>query len=86
MASSTPSGIAKMIVQYKWILGNVDGEPQTYASKMILFRGEKVFRVGLKNLADRPVLFFMAIDLNKMGMRTSVRAQNYFNTSPHNRN
>jgi speckle-type POZ protein len=69
MSSSTPSGIAKMIVQYEWILGNVDGEPKTFASKMILFRGEKVFRVGLKNLADKPVLFFMAIDLNKMGMK-----------------
>jgi hypothetical protein len=41
---------------------------------MILFRGEKVFRVGLKNrhhhYADEPsFLFFMAIDLNKIGMK-----------------
>ena len=68
-SSNTPYGVAKMIVQYDWILGDVDEEPKTFASKMILFRGEKVFRVGLKNLADRAVLFFMAIDLNKMGMK-----------------
>ncbi len=40
----------------------------TIASKMILFRGEKVFRVGLKNYAVDPVLFLVAINLNKMGM------------------
>ena len=71
MASVT-SGIAKMIVQYEWILENVEGEPKTIASKMILFRGEKVFRVGLKNHKggdEPPVLFFMAVDLNKMGMK-----------------
>ncbi len=58
-----------MIVPYEWILENVEEEPASIASKMILFRGEKVFRVGLKNHAISPVLFFMAIDLNKMGMK-----------------
>ncbi len=60
----------KMIVPYEWILENVEGKPMTIASKMILFRGEKVFRVGLKNpFAKWPkVLFVVAIDLNKMGM------------------
>jgi speckle-type POZ protein len=67
--AATAAGTAKMIVHYEWILGNVDGEPKTYASKMILFRGEKMFRVGLKNNVEGPVLFFMAIDLNKMGMK-----------------
>jgi hypothetical protein len=60
---------AMMIVPYEWILENVEEEPASIASKMILFRGEKVFRVGLKNHAISPVLFFMAIDLNKMGMK-----------------
>jgi speckle-type POZ protein len=69
MASAT-SGIAKMIVQYDWILEDVEKEPMTIASKMILFRGEKVFRVGVKNNFHSPVLFFMAVDLNKMGMKT----------------
>jgi speckle-type POZ protein len=68
MASAT-SGIAKMIVQYDWILEDVEKEPMTIASKMILFRGEKLFRVGLKNNVQSPVLFVIAIDLNKMGMK-----------------
>ncbi len=59
----------KMIVPYEWILENVGEEPMTIASKMILFRGEKVFRVGVKNYADSPILFFVAIDLNKIGMK-----------------
>jgi speckle-type POZ protein len=69
MASSATSGIAKMIMHYEWILENVEEEPMTIQSKMILFRGERIFRVGLKNHVQSPVLFFAAIDLNKMGMR-----------------
>jgi speckle-type POZ protein len=62
--------VPKMIVPYEWILENVEGKPMTIASKMISFRGEKVFRVGLKNpIAQWPLLFFVAIDLNKMGMK-----------------
>jgi speckle-type POZ protein len=71
MASAT-SGMAQMILQYEWIIEDVEEEPKTIASKMILFRGEKVFRVGLKNHkggGEPPVLFFMAVDLNKMGMK-----------------
>jgi speckle-type POZ protein len=61
-------GTPKMIVPYEWILENVGTEPMTIASKMISFRGEKVFRVGLQNHAKSPILFFMAIELNKIGM------------------
>ncbi|XP_046458914.1 uncharacterized protein LOC124205516 [Daphnia pulex] len=68
MASETIS-TPQMIVPYEWILENVEEEPMTIASKMILFRGEKVFRVGLKNHAPNPVLFLMAIDLGKIGMK-----------------
>jgi speckle-type POZ protein len=68
MAPSIATGIAQMIVQYDWILEDVDEEPRTYASKMILFRGQRVFRVGLKNHVQSAVLFFVAIDLSKMGM------------------
>jgi speckle-type POZ protein len=60
---------SKMIVSYEWILDNVGEEPATIASKMILFRGERVFRVGLKNHDKLPVLFLMAIDLGKIGMK-----------------
>jgi hypothetical protein len=60
-------GTPKMIVPYEWTLENVEEGPMIIASKMILFRGEKVFRVGLKNYAKENILFFMAIDLNKIG-------------------
>jgi hypothetical protein len=62
-------GTPKMIVPYEWILENVGEEPVTIASKMISFRGERVFRVGLKNYADSPILFLVAIGLRKMGIR-----------------
>jgi speckle-type POZ protein len=60
---------AQMIVPYQWILNVVEEEPKTIASKMIIFRGERVFRVGLKNHAQSPILLFLAADLNKIGMR-----------------
>jgi hypothetical protein len=62
-------GTPKMIVPFEWILENVDENPTTIASKMILLRGRKVFRVGLKNLAKSPVLFFVAINLSQIGMK-----------------
>jgi hypothetical protein len=69
MASDTIS-TPKVIVPYEWILENVEEQTAiTIASKMILFRGERVFRVGLKNHAKSPILFFMAIDLGKIGMK-----------------
>jgi speckle-type POZ protein len=67
--ASEITGTPKMIVPHEWILENVEEEPMTIASKMISFRGERVFRVGLKNHALNPVLFFMAIDLGKIGMK-----------------
>jgi hypothetical protein len=59
----------KMILPYEWILENVEEEPMTMASKMILFRGERVFRVGFKKSADSDILFFMAINLSKIGLK-----------------
>jgi hypothetical protein len=58
-----------MILPYEWILENVEEEPMTIASKMILFRGEKVFRVGLKNHAQSPILFLVVFNLIKLGMQ-----------------
>ncbi len=60
---------AQMIVPYQWILNIVEEEPKTISSKMIIFRGERVFRVGLKNFAQSPMLLFLAADLNRIGMR-----------------
>ncbi len=60
-----------MIVEIEWNLANVDKKSKIFVSKMILFRGEKVFRVGLKNLAQSPFLFVMTVKLNKMGMKVT---------------
>ena len=68
MASQQTSENA-MIIQYEWVFANVEKVPKTFASKMIRFRGLKVFRLGLKNLVSTsPFLFFVAIDLNKIGL------------------
>ena len=66
---ASETGNLKMIVEYKWNLANSEKTPKTFVSKMILFRGEKVFRVGFKNLVQSPFFFFVAVDLNKMGMK-----------------
>jgi hypothetical protein len=68
MAWETEKG-PMMILPYEWILENVEEEPMTIASKMILFRGEKVFRVGLKNHAQSPILFLVLFNLIKLGMQ-----------------
>ena len=63
------TGNLKMNVEIEWNLANVDNKSKTFVSKMISFRGEKVFRVGLKNLVQSPFLFVMAVKLNKFGMK-----------------
>lgn len=59
-------GKSMMIVTYRWELKDVERDHKTISSRMICFRDEKVFRVGLKN-RDKPTLIFMAIDLNNIG-------------------
>lgn len=65
-------GKSLMIVPYQWIVDNVDKDLKTIASKMILFQGIEVFRVGLKNRQqpeESQILFFMAVDLNRIAMK-----------------
>jgi hypothetical protein len=62
---------AQMIVPYRWIMNIVEEEPKTIASKMILFQGERVFRVGMKRYADSPMLLFLVADLSRLGMRVA---------------
>ncbi|EFX87525.1 hypothetical protein DAPPUDRAFT_235202 [Daphnia pulex] len=66
---ATILGTSMMMVTYRWKL-EVDGidEHKTISSRMLCFRDEKVFRVGLKN-CDKPTLIFVAIDLNNIGLR-----------------
>jgi hypothetical protein len=73
-------GTPKMIVPYEWNFECVEEEPAaTIASKMILFRGQKIFRVGLKNHVQSPILFFMAINLRKIGMKVEDVKYGYKN-------
>ena len=68
------SNLAKslMIVSYDWKLENVEKDFKTIASKMVLFGGEKVFRVALKNSENgQATLIFLAINLNKIGLEVS---------------
>ena len=59
-----------LIVPYEWILENVEKDLNAIASNVILFRGERVFRVALKNSENKPpTLLFLAMNLNKIGLR-----------------
>ena len=69
MASSC-SGIAKMKVEYQWNVNDImQREPSTCSSRMIVYRGVKVFRICLRNDAKSPVLFVMVIGLNRIGFQ-----------------
>ncbi len=57
------------VFKYQWDLTDIKRKPVTILSKMIEFRGEKLFRVGLKNRASSALLFFMTTNLNKMGLK-----------------
>lgn len=70
------SGVFSLMVSYEWTLKNVGGDFKTFATKMILFRGERVFRVGLQNL-NQPILVFIAINLNKIGMKVQEVTYSY---------
>ena len=66
------SGKSLLIVSYEWVLENVEKDLNTIASNLILFRGEKVFRVALRNSdKGQSTLFFLAINLNKIGLQVS---------------
>ncbi len=56
-------------LHYQWELIGTENRTMTVLSKMIKFRGEKSFRIGLKNQAPVPTLLFLTTNLNKMGIR-----------------
>ena len=65
-------GKSVLIVPYEWKLENVEKDWKTISSNLILFGGEKVFRVALKNSENgQSTLFFLAINLNKIGLQVS---------------
>ena len=66
------SGRSLLIVRYDWILKDLEKDLQsvkTITSNLILFRGEKVFRLALKKSVGEMTLVFLAINLNKIGLR-----------------
>ena len=69
------------IFEFKWEVTNMPKKTGTVLSKMIEFRGEKLFRAGLKNQsaaslpytqASSSTLLFMATDLAKMGLKVET--------------
>ena len=67
---ATPNAL--MILSYEWKLQNVGKDLKTISSKMIPFRGEKVFRVALKYSENgQSTLIFLAVNLNKMGLQVA---------------
>ena len=59
-----------MKVEYQWNVNDImQREPSTCSSRMIVYRGVKVFRICLRNDAKSPVLFVMVIGLNRIGFQ-----------------
>jgi len=56
------------VLEYKWEPSGIERRVGTTLSKMIKFRGEKLFRAGLKNHRSSSTLLFMTFDAAKMGM------------------
>ena len=67
------------IFEFEWDLTNTAKKTGTILSKMIEFRGEKLFRAGLKNQVqvshlynqESSTLLLMVTDLAKMGLRAN---------------
>lgn len=61
-----------ILLKCKWEPSGIEKKPGTILSKMIKFRGEKLFRAGLKNQESSSTLLFMAFDIAKLGMHDAV--------------
>lgn len=71
--------ISSLVFTYEWTLTDVENQPMTILSKTIKFCDQLSFRLGLKN-SSTPTLFFIAINLNKMGMK--VTDVTYISSTP----
>jgi hypothetical protein len=69
-----------MMITYCWELESVEREYKTISSRLISFRDQKVFRIGLKN-RDKPTLIFMGINLKNIGLR--IREVGFCTKDPH---
>jgi speckle-type POZ protein len=61
---------SRLVLFHDWIVEPVK-KTTTVLTKWILFRGEKVFRLCLKDTTKtkNPILLFLAVNLNKLGLR-----------------
>ncbi|KAK4029372.1 hypothetical protein OUZ56_022369 [Daphnia magna] len=63
-------GNSVMMVSYEWVLENIEKDPDTITSQMILFRGEKIFRVCIKNQnKNQPIVLLLVVNLNTIGLK-----------------
>jgi len=78
------------IFEFEWELTNTQNKTGTILSKMIEFRGEKLFRVGLKNQGSvgnpytqspSSTLLFMITDLAKIGLKVEAVLYDVYNSS-----
>ena len=72
MANQIHVGRSSLVLKYKWELSDIERRVGTTLSKMIIFRGEKLFRVGLKNEESFSTLLFMTFGAAKMGIDEAV--------------
>jgi hypothetical protein len=61
---------SRLVLSHDWIVEPVK-KTTTVLTKWILFRGEKVFRLCIKDTTKtkNPILIFLAVNLNKLGLR-----------------
>jgi len=59
--------VSSLVFSHSWNLTGIEDKTMSIVSPPIKFCGETSFRIGLKN-SKSPVLFFMALNLNKMGL------------------
>ena len=60
------------VLECKWEPTDVQGRVATIMSKMIKYRGEQLFRAGLKNQQTSSTLLFMTFDLFKIGIHDVI--------------
>lgn len=64
------TGSSVMMVSYEWVLEYSEKDPEIISTPMILFRGQKTFRVCIKNQKnDTPIVILLAVNLNSVGMK-----------------
>ena len=77
MVDQVSTVLDALVLEYKWEPSGIKRRVGTTLSKMIKFRGEPLFRAGLKNLKSSSTLLFMTFDAAKIG----INAINVYFTS-----